>query len=638
MGQFQVTFLPDEKKIEVDQGTTIAEAAQRADIFINNLCGGEGVCGECRVRILKGDVKQPEEAATFFSQEEIDQGFVLACQTRIQSDLQVEIPPESRLEEEQIMTEEAAKEAELEGGVSLELQPEGTFYPIKPLARKIFLELPTPTLEDNITDIERLSRELRRKIGWHSYDISLHCLQNLSDMLRENDWKVTATVVKDKNRYRIQKVEPLDTTARNFGVAVDVGTTTVVVQLVDLRTGKVLAVDGTHNMQSQYGEDVISRMIFACGKGGLHPLHEAIVRNINHLIESVAAKAGISHEDIIAIVAAGNTTMSHFLLALTPCTIRLEPYVPTADVYPQILAEDIGIHVHPRGILETIPSVASYVGGDIVAGVVACGISDRPEIQGLIDIGTNGEIAIGNNEWLVCCSASAGPSFEGGGTRCGMRATKGAIEKVEIQNGEVRYQTIGRAKPLGICGSGLIDSIYELVKNGIIGSDGKFDRDRKDPRLTFQDDIPQYVIARAEETGTGEPIVFTESDIGNLMKSKGSVFAAIKSLLGYIELSFDQLKTFYVAGGFGNYLNIPKAIAIGLLPDIPVDRIRFIGNSSLTGARLALISEEAFEKCINVSRSMTNIELSNYQPYMDEYIASLFLPHTDRKLFPSVSY
>ncbi|MEJ2726571.1 MAG: ASKHA domain-containing protein [Deltaproteobacteria bacterium] len=356
------------------------------------------------------------------------------------------------------------------------------------------------------------------------------------------------------------------------------------------------------------------------------------------MIESVAAKAGISHEDIIAIVAAGNTTMSHFLLALTPCTIRLEPYVPTADVYPQILAEDIGIHVHPRGILETIPSVASYVGGDIVAGVVACGISDRPEIQGLIDIGTNGEIAIGNNEWLVCCSASAGPSFEGGGTRCGMRATKGAIEKVEIQNGEVRYQTIGRAKPLGICGSGLIDSIYELVKNGIIGSDGKFDRDRKDPRLTFQDDIPQYVIARAEETGTGEPIVFTESDIGNLMKSKGSVFAAIKSLLGYIELSFDQLKTFYVAGGFGNYLNIPKAIAIGLLPDIPVDRIRFIGNSSLTGARLALISEEAFEKCINVSRSMTNIELSNYQPYMDEYIASLFLPHTDRKLFPSVSY
>jgi uncharacterized 2Fe-2S/4Fe-4S cluster protein (DUF4445 family) len=639
MGSFQVTFLPDEKKIDVEEGSTVAEAAQRADIYINNLCGGEGVCGECRVRILKGDIKQPEEAAAFFSQEEIDEGFVLACQSEIRSDLEVEVPQESRLEEEQIMTGEAAEEeAEITGGISTELQPEGAFYPIKPLVRKIFLELPPPTLEDNITDIERVSRELRRKIGWHSYDISLTCLQNLSNMLRDYDWKVTATVVKDTNRYRIQQVEPLDTTARNFGLAVDVGTTTVVIQLIDLRTGKVLAVDAGHNMQSQYGEDVISRMIFACGKGGLHPLHEAIVRNVNRLIESVTQKAGISREDIIAMVAAGNTTMSHFLLALTPCTIRLEPYVPTADVYPQILASDIGIHIHPQGILETIPSVASYVGGDIVAGVVSCGISDRPEIQGLIDIGTNGEIAIGNNEWLVCCSASAGPSFEGGGTRCGMRATKGAIEKVEIQNGEVRYQTIGRAKPLGICGSGLIDCTHELVKDGLIGSDGKFDRDRKDPRLTFEDDIPQYVIARAEETESGKPIVFTESDIDNLMKSKGSVFAAIKSLLDYIGLSFDQLKTFYVAGGFGNYLNIPKAIAIGLLPDIPIDRIQFIGNSSLTGARMALISEEAFEKCINVSRSMTNIELSNYPPYMDEYIASLFLPHTDRKLFPSVTY
>lgn len=638
MTAFQVTFLPDEKTIQVAQGSTIAEAAQRADIFVNNLCGGEGVCGECRVRILKGDVKKNEEASAFFSQQEIDQGFVLACQTRIQSDLEVEIPPESRLEEEQIMTGAAAEAAEVQGGVSLELAADLAFYPLKPLVRKIYLELPPPTLKDNITDIERVSRELRRKIGWHSYDISLHCLQNLSNILRDHDWKVTVSVVKDKNRYRIHNIDPLDTTNGTYGLALDVGTTTVVAQLVDLRTGKVLAVDGTHNMQSQYGEDVISRMIYACGKGGLHPVHEAIIKNINALIGSLTDKAGISREDVIATVAAGNTTMSHFLLALTPCTIRLEPYVPTADVYPQIAAAEIGIHIHPRGILETIPSVASYVGGDIVAGIVACGIAEHPQVKGLIDIGTNGEIAIGNSEWLICCSASAGPSFEGGGTRCGMRATKGAIEKVEIHNGKVVYQTIGRAKPRGICGSGLIDCIYELVKNGIVGPDGKFERDRKDPRLTFQDDIPQYAIAQAEETETGEPIVFTESDMDNLMKSKGSVFAAIKSLLDYIGLSFDQLDTFYVAGGFGNYLNISKAIAIGLLPDIPIDRIKFIGNSSLTGARLALISEEAFEKCINVSRSMTNIELSTHQPYMDEYIASLFLPHTDRKLFPSVKY
>ena len=337
-------------------------------------------------------------------------------------------------------------------------------------------------------------------------------------------------------------------------------------------------------------------------------------------------------------MAAGNTTMSHLFLGLTPCSIRLEPYVPAADIYPQILAKDIGIEINPQGIVETLPSVASYVGGDIVAGVTACGITDHGEVQGLIDIGTNGEIAVGNNEWLVCCSASAGPAFEGGGTRCGMRATKGAIERVKILDGRVTYETIGDASPRGVCGSGLIDAIYELVKNGIIGSDGKFNRELKDARLSVEDNIPQYVIVQPDETDTGEPILITEPDIANLIKSKGAVFAAIKSLVDYIGLNFDQLDTFYVAGGFGNYLNIPKAISIGLLPDIPQEKIKFIGNSSLTGARMALVSEAAFEKCLAISKSMTNVELSNYQPFMDEYVAALFLPHTNRKLFPSIDY
>ncbi|MGE5840572.1 MAG: ASKHA domain-containing protein [Deltaproteobacteria bacterium] len=634
MKTYRITFLPAQKTVEVAEGSTIALAAQRAELHINNLCGGEGACGECKVRVFKGSVKTSEGVSAFFSKDEMEKGFVLACQTRIADDLEVEIPPESRLEGEQIMTGEAA--ADVQGGVSPEPMPEAPLYPLKPLVRKVYLELPPPTLQDNITDIERVSRELRKKIGWHTFEISLPCLQHLSDTLRDSDWKITVTVVRDRGRYRIQKIEPLDTSGRNYGLAVDVGTTTVVAQLVDLKTGRVFGVEGTHNLQAQWGADVISRMVFACTKDGLHPLHEAVVKNINTLIGSLFNKSKIPIEHIQAVVAAGNTTMSHFLLGLTPCNIRLEPYVPTADVYPQVLAGDIGIRINPRGVLETLPSVASYVGGDIVAGVVASGIADQPQVQGLIDIGTNGEIAMGNKEWLVCCSASAGPSFEGGGTRCGMRATRGAIEKVEISEGRVSYQTIGRARPLGICGSGLIDCIYELKRNSIIGSDGKFDRSRSDPRFTFEDDVPQYVIAPAQETETGEPVVITEPDIANLIKSKGSIFAAIKSLIDYTGLSFDQLDTFYVAGGFGNYLNVPKAVAIGLLPDIPKERIKFIGNSSLTGARMALTSEEAFEKCLHVSRSMTNIELSNYPPYMDEYIAALFLPHTDRKLFPSV--
>jgi uncharacterized 2Fe-2S/4Fe-4S cluster protein (DUF4445 family) len=611
MKKFRITFLPYKRSVTVEEGTTIAEAAQSSDIFINNLCGGEGVCGECRVRILKGDVQKTDE------------GFALACQTEIHDDLEVEIPPESRIEDAKIMAGD--------GGQRL-------LFPIKPLVRKIYLELPPPTLEDNMTDIERLSRELRRKLGWHSYEISLDSLQDLSGILREHDWKVTATVVKDKNRYRIQKVEPLDTTNKNYGIAVDVGTTTVVVQLVHLKTGRIIDVDGTHNRQAQYGEDVISRMIFACDKGGMSPLHTSIVKDINMLIETLVRRNGISRDEITAAVAAGNTTMSHLLLNLTPCSIRLDPYVPTADIYPQILARDIDIRIAPQGILETLPSVASYVGGDIVAGVTSCGITEHPEVRGLIDIGTNGEIAIGNNEWLVCCSASAGPAFEGGGTRCGMRATKGAIEKVAIQDGRVTYETIGNANPRGICGSGLIDCIYELVKNGIIGADGKFNKERLDTGVVYEDKIPQYVIARPEETETNQPIVITEPDIDNLIKSKGAVYAAIRSLVNYIGTSMDQLDTLYVAGGFGNYLNISKSIAIGLLPDIPQDKIEFIGNSSLAGARMALLSEAAFEKCTSISKSMTNIELSRYQPFMDEYIAALFLPHTDRKLFPSVDY
>ncbi len=624
MNKYTVKFLPANLSVEVEEGATIAEAAQNADIFINNLCGGEGVCGKCRVQISKGKAKAEEHAKGFFSSDELMKGYVLACQTPVHDDLDIVIPPESRMEESQIMTGGGTEEA---GKGDLE-----------PLVRKIYLELSPPSVEDNAPDIERISRGLRKILGWQSFDIPLDCLQNLSEKLRSNDWKVTATVSRHGTGYRILRIEPLNTSASNYGVAIDVGTTTVVTQLVDLNSGKVLGVEGTHNQQASFGEDVISRMIFACGKGGLPPVQRAVIKNINDLIKKLVENNGISREDIYSITAAGNTTMSHFLLGLSPCSIRLDPYVPTADEFPQIRAEEIGIHINPRGILETIPCVASYVGGDIVAGVMACGMAETEEVKGLIDIGTNGEIAIGNKDWLVCCSASAGPAFEGGGTRCGIRAIKGAIEKMTIIDGVLQYETIGNAPPKGICGSGLIDCIYELVKNDIIGPDGKFHRKRQDPRLEIVDNIPQYIIAFPDETESGTAVFIAEPDIDNLMKSKGAVFAAIKSLTDYIGLTLDMIDTFYVAGGFGSFLNIPKSIAIGLLPDIPRERIKFIGNSSLTGARMCLLSEKAYENCVNISRSMTNIELSTYQPFTNEYIAALFLPHTDRKLFPSVNY
>jgi uncharacterized 2Fe-2S/4Fe-4S cluster protein (DUF4445 family) len=624
VNKFTVTFRPYGLSVEVEEGQSLSEAARKADVFITNLCGGEGVCGQCKVQIKSGAFSLSDHARGLLTASEVESGVVLACQTAVHDHMDIFVPPESRLEGEQIMT----------GGT----QEKPSVSEEIPIVRKILLELPPPSQSDNIADVERILRELRRKFGWHSYEIPLACLQKISGTLRENDWRISVTLAKDKQHYRMVDLAPPDSADQNFGLAVDVGTTTVVAQLIDIPARKVIAVEGSHNKQAQFGEDVISRMIYACKEGGLAPVHKAVIENINALIEKMAQENEVSPEQINGVVAAGNTTMSHFLLGLTPCTIRVDPYVPTADIYPQITARDLGINVSPKAILETIPSVASYVGGDIVAGVLACGIPDHPEVKGLIDVGTNGEIAIGNQDWLVCCSASAGPAFEGGGTRCGMRAIRGAIEKVHIVGGRVTYQTIGNGRPRGICGSGLIDCIYELVNAGIIGADGRFHRNRNDPRFDIVDDIPQYCLAFPLETESGEAVVIAESDILNLIKSKAAVFAAIKCLLDYIGMGFDQIHTFYVAGGFGNFLNISKAVGIGLLPDIPRERIQFVGNSSLTGARMCLLSEKALETCFNISRSMTNIELSSFQPFMDEYIAAMFLPHTERRLFPSIQY
>jgi uncharacterized 2Fe-2S/4Fe-4S cluster protein (DUF4445 family) len=639
MSSYKVTFLPEGETVEVESGVTIMEAAEKAEVYINSLCGGEGVCGRCRVQVIDGRVRADKNSISFLSKEEVMEGYVLACQTKVDEDIEVVIPPESRLEAEQILMEQPMVDYSQPEKVSVPRIPSDPMTLFEPLVQKRYLELKEPTLEDNIADLERIIRELRKKTDYENFEISLRCLQGLASKLRDNDWKVTATLAKHGDLWRILQIEPGNTAEQNYGLAIDVGTTTVVAQLVHLKSGNVLGVAGSHNLQAHYGEDVISRMVFACGRErGINPLHEAVIKNINSLIKTLTDEKEIPPEQITGIVAAGNTTMSHLLLSLIPCSIRLDPYVPTANIYPQIRAAEIDIRINPEGVLETIADVASYVGGDIVAGVLACGIADRPETKVLIDVGTNGEIVIGNSDWMVCCSASAGPAFEGGGISNGMRATRGAIERVKIENGKITYQTIGKAKPRGICGSGLIDCIYELARNRIIDSEGKFNLSTKHERIVKEEGEVHLIVADSPETETGKELTITESDIGNLIRSKGAVFAAIKSLIDYVGLTFEDIDTFFVAGGFGSYLDIPRAVGIGLLPDIDPKRIQFVGNSSLMGARMALLSSHARERTIQIAKGMTNIELSTYQPFMDEYVAAMFLPHTDRKLFPSVDY
>jgi len=635
----KVLFLPDQKDFEVENGTTIMEAAQKAGVYINSLCGGNGVCGRCKVQVSGGMVLADKDSISLLSKDEIKEGYVLACQARIDRDMEIIIPPESRLEEQQIMMGEGVMDYSKPERLLVPKVPADPLTFFDPISKKIYLELQPPAAGDNISDADRIIRELRKKTDYQDFDISLHCLQGMAMKLRDNEWKVTVTIRRNNDSWLISQIEAGDTHDRNYGLAVDIGTTTVVVQLINMNTGNVEGVAGSYNLQAHYGEDVISRMIFACGvEQGLDPLHRAIIKNINNLIEILTSKKGIDKEQITAIVAAGNTTMSHLFLSLTPCSIRLDPYVPTASIFPQIEPRDLGININSKGILETIPAVASYVGGDIVAGVIACGIADHTETKALIDVGTNGEIVIGNNDWMVCCSASAGPAFEGGGIRNGMRATRGAIERIKIEDNKLTYRTIGGSKPRGICGSGLIDCIYAFVTNGIIDNDGKFKTSSKNKRIIERDDERQFIVVYSQDTETGKDLTITESDIANIIRSKGAVFAAIKSLADYVGMKFRDIDTFFVAGGFGSYLNIPKAIAIGLLPDIDPKKIQFIGNSSLMGARMALLSTHALERTTKIASMMTNIELSTYLPFMDEYVAALFLPHTDRRLFPSVEY
>lgn len=633
----KIKFLPDNKEVEIEAGATIKDAAEKAGVFINSLCGGNGACGKCKVQVSEGKAHADMESLNYLTKEEVKEGYVLACQTRIFTDMDIIIPPESRLEDEQILMDQSIMAYSQPETLSVPKIPRDPLSFFEPLVQKIYLILEEPSKTDNTSDIDRVIRGLRKKTDYQNFEPSFKCLRGLAENLRTSDWKVTATIARNCNIWRILQIEPGDTSENNYGLAIDVGTTTVVAQLVNMKTGSVIGVAGSHNLQAHYGADVISRMIYACSiENGLNTLHVSIIENINGLIKTLTEQKGIKKEDITAVVAAGNTTMSHLLLSLIPCSIRLDPYVPTAKIFPQINVSEINIDISSNAVMETLPAVASYVGGDIVAGIISCRIADRPEIRVLIDVGTNGEIAIGNNEWLVSCSASAGPAFEGGGISNGMRATRGAIQRVKIENGRVYYETIGKAKPRGICGSGLIDCLSALATNQIIDRDGKFGSALKSERIVEKDGEMHFIIAYSHETETGKDLTISESDLMNLIRSKAAVFAAIKSLINYVGFKFEDIHTFYVAGGFGTYLDIPNAINIGLLPDIDIKKIQFVGNSSLMGARIGLLSIHALDRAAKIAAGMTNIELSTYQPFMDEYVGAMFLPHTDRNLFPSI--
>ncbi|HID95665.1 MAG TPA: DUF4445 domain-containing protein [Candidatus Latescibacteria bacterium] len=642
MERCRITFYPWGKEITVHEGTDLLSAAIAADVQIYNSCGGEGICGRCKIIIRSGDFTT--EPSGRLAEEERRKGYVLACRTTVRGNVEVEVPPESRMEREQILTEEArvnrlaglfSRAEEVEKGIEIK---ERALFTHSPLATKLFLKLPPPTLKDNVSDLERLYREIHRHRNISLMQIGLANVKKLGRLLRESNWEVTVTLGKRNGTTEVVLVEPGDTSGRNYGVALDIGTTTVVAALVDLNTKKTLGTKATHNRQTSFGEDVITRIIYAEKADGLEKLHHAVVDTVNDLISSLASENNISLNEVTAVMCAGNMTMSHLLLKVDPTYLRREPYVPTANFMPVIRAAEAGIKVNPRGLLACLPGVSSYVGADITAGVLASGIDVADELSMLIDVGTNGEIVLGNKEWLVCCASSAGPAFEGSGVRSGVRAVQGAIQRVKIdpETYEVSYSTIGDTKPIGICGSGYIDCLGELLKCRIVDLSGKIKSEPSISRIKGTSDGPAFVLLPASESGTGSEIIITQADITNLMRSKGAIYTAAAVLANKMGVGFDQIHKIYIGGGFGNYLNIERAILIGLLPDLPPEKFEFIGNSSLAGAKLALLSYEAMIETRKIAGKMTYIELSTDPSFMEQYVASLFLPHTNIDLFPSV--
>jgi len=633
LAQYSIKFLPEGEVATASSEDTLLDVARSAGIYVSSLCGGDMICGKCRLIVKEGQVF--EEQHMLLAREEIRLGYVLACASQPRSDLVVEIPIESRMEGKQIVVDEDAQRFSGLARVDLEKYE----FEYSTLTRKLYLELSPPSLEDSLSDLSRLYRAIRERVDAPIMQMGLKNTQRLPQILRRGDWKVTCTLGQRGGTVEVIEIEEGDTSGRSFGIALDVGTTTVVAHLIDLNSSEILATDATYNSQITFGEDVITRLIYAKNEvAGRERLHEAIIGNINMLIGNTARAADVNIQDVTCVLIAGNTTMVHFLFDLDSSNIRREPYIPAATHVPPARAVEVGIQINPRGLLYSVPNVSSYVGGDIVSGVLASGIYRSPKLSMLFDIGTNGEIVVGNSDWLMCCSASAGPAFEGGEVKFGMRATHGAIEKVKVLEGGEKVETVVIAdeEPRGICGSGLIDIISELRREGVVDRAAKFAEPDYCSRLRRDTDGIEYVLVHADQSAIDRDIVITQADINKLVRSKAAVYAGASVLIESMDLKFTDLEQIFIAGGFGNYLDLKGAISIGLLPDIPLEKIKFIGNSSLSGAKVALLSREALEVLEDIARKMTYIDLSSNNRFMDEYSSALFLPHTDLKQFPSV--
>ena len=608
----KVTFEPFGTTVDVEPGESLLKAARRAEIRIRNDCGGEGLCGKCQVVVKEGQVSRLSSSRAAPPHRD------LACRTLVgQSDVLVLVPPESQVEEE-VSLERAGP---LPAGTSLR---EG-------VVRRTKLSLAEPTLEDHRADRERLVRALST-LAEGNYHVPLEVLRDLPASIRECDWAPEVTLAEDPCGATVLAVgRPCE--APLCILAVDIGTTAIKARLLGRESGWAAS---CYNSQMMYGPDVISRILHCQqNEGGRRRLQRLASGDINRLLSALLEQEGVGREDVWGVVVTGNATMVHLFLGLNPLWIRREPYVGCTHNPPPVRASELGLQTNPEGMVFCLPSVGSYVGADITAGVLATRLYEAASPVMLIDLGTNGEVVVGNRDFIVCCSASAGTAFEGSGSTSGTRARPGAIESVRYEDG-IRWKTIGDEPPTGICGTGYIDLLATLLGRGIVDKTGRFQQGSSDLLRRDRLDALELVLVEAGACGAASEILLTQGDIDNLVRAKGAIYAAGSILLGSLGMQWQDLAKIMLAGGFGGSVDIRNAITIGLLPDVSEDRIEFVGNSSLQGAVLAALDRDQYRKVGDIASSMTYFELSTHPDFMEQFVSACFLPHTDAEMFPSV--
>ncbi len=622
--------------IECNAGDNLLELARRANVAIDAPCSGNGSCGKCRVKLLEGDLETIR--SRHISDEEFEAGWRLSCNSKVVGDCTVFVPDIASAYQSRMKTADLSspQEVAIFEKCQSDLKESGIHFVNN--FRSVVLTMAEPSVDDTMPDNERLTWAIQEALGAEQVEIPFTVMVKLAHTLREFGFNVCVKGQLIGNTFKCMEIcGPEDTAV--VGCAIDIGTTTVTMVLTDLTSGKLLAKGSSGNGQIRYGADVINRIIEQGKNGGKKKLQDAIVKEtLTPIIANLCKTANISARSILRVSVGANTTMNHLLIGVDAEPVRMEPYVPSFFGWEGLLAGELHLPANPLAPVIIAPNIGSYVGGDITAGTLASGIWDKDEMSLFIDLGTNGEIVFGNRDFLMSCACSAGPAFEGGDISSGMRATDGAIEACVLDKETMEPQLVivgdPGQKPVGICGSGIIDIISELYRCGIINAGGKFVREGERVKRD-EHGMGRYVLATAAESETNREVAINEVDIDNFIRAKGAIFSAIDTLLSAVDMTVDMIDKVYVAGGIGSGINMKNAVNIGMLPDVELEKFEYIGNSSLTGAYAMVMSDEAIAKTSEVAANMTYLELSTHPGYMDSFVAACFIPHTDSRLFPN---